>query len=139
MLKEIELPTNLELEPLHDPTRVSGFISPAEDYKSLRLHIAQRIVTDPVNTHYFQTDNNEMHYFGIYKDSIIVVDRSVEIKVSKIIVCNFNGEWLIRKLCKRDKAYYLCINDNMEGCIPVASGKVDYFGVVTWACLPFTS
>lgn len=35
MLREIEIPKNDELEPLENAGSVSGFISPAENYKDL--------------------------------------------------------------------------------------------------------
>jgi len=59
MIRELELPKNELLETLENPGRVSGFISPAEDYKQRRLHIAQKIVKDPTNTFYFESDDNQ--------------------------------------------------------------------------------
>ncbi|GGI28389.1 LexA family protein [Pedobacter mendelii] len=79
MIRELEIPKNYVLDTLDNPGRVSGFISPAEDFKQRRLHIAQKIIKDPNNTFYFESDDNQMRYFGILKGSIIIVDKSIKV------------------------------------------------------------
>ena len=136
MIRELEIPKNNLLDTLDNPDRVSGFISPAEDYKQRRLHIAQRIVSDPTNTFYFECDDDQMRYFGIMKGSIIVVDKSVQVTSGMLIVCSVEGEWLTRKLCTKGDNTYLCLNDTMDACLNITGRNVTVFGAVTWTCLP---
>lgn len=136
MIREIVIPRNEFIDTLAMPGNVSGFVSPAEDYAQKRLHIAQRIVSDPTNTYYFEADDDQMRYFGIQKHSIIIVDKSVPVKSGMIVVCCVDDEWLTRKLCTRGNSQFLCINDNFEACLNITGRQITIFGAVTWTCLP---
>lgn len=67
MLRITETAEMTALEPLEDPGKVSGFQSPADDYRKDHLNIMERLITDPVNTYYFEADSDEMELFGIKK------------------------------------------------------------------------
>lgn len=136
MLREIDVPKNELLDTLTDPTKVTGFVSPAEDYIKRRLHIANRLVPDPTNTHYFEAESNDMHSYGILNGSILVVDRSVSVKSGRIIVCCLDNQWLVRKLKISGARKYLCINDSLVGAVEVTNRSLEIFGCVTWSCLP---
>lgn len=136
MIRELEIPKNEFLETLDNPGKVSGFISPAEDYKQRRLHISQLIVKDPTNTFYFEADDDQMRYYGIMKGTIIIVDKSVSIASGSLIVCCVEGEWLTRKFVLKDGNTFLCINDSFDACLNVTGKQLDVFGAVTWTCLP---
>jgi len=138
MIRELEIPKNELIDTLDNPGRVSGFISPAEDYKQKRLHIAQKIVSDPTNTFYFEADDNQMRYFGIMKGSIIVVDKSVKVCSGMLIVCCVDEEWLTRKLVIKGENTFLCLNDSMDACLNITGKNITVFGAVTWTCLPHT-
>lgn len=136
VFSELELPDNDTSDTLDNPGRVSGFISPAEDYQQRRLHIAQRIVHDPTDTFYFECDDDHMRYFGVMKGSTIVVDKSVQVTSGILIVCHLEGECLTRKLFIKDDCTYLCLSDSMDAGLNITGRSVTAFGAVTWACLP---
>lgn len=136
MIKEIEIPRNEFIDTLANPGKVSGFVSPAEDYHQRRLHIAQRIINDPVNTFYFEADDDQMKYFGIYRGSIIIVDRTIPVRSGNIVVCCVDGEWLTRKLCKRGDSTFLCVNNSLDACLNITGREITIFGSVSWTCLP---
>lgn len=136
MIRELELPRDEVLDTLDNPSKVSGFVSPADDYNQRRLHIAQRIVTDPTNTFYFEADNDEMRYYGIMKGSIIIVDKSIQPKSNTLIVCWVETEFLTRRLYINGNSQYLCINDTLECSINITGRDFKIFGAVTWTCLP---
>ncbi|MNK53037.1 DNA polymerase V subunit UmuD [compost metagenome] len=136
MLREIEIPRNEVLETLSDPSKVTGFVSPAEDYLNKRLHISQRIVRDPVNTYYFEADDDQMKFFGITKGSIVVVDKSIKPVSGSMVVCFVDTEFLTRKLILKGTNRFLCVNETNDGVINITNKDVTIFGVVTWACSP---
>ncbi|MET4083152.1 DNA polymerase V [Pedobacter sp. UYP30] len=135
MLREIEIPKNDEQEPLENAGSVSGFISPAEDYKDRRLHIAQRIVSDPTNTFYFEAINDEMKEHGITEGTIIIVDRSKEIMNGSLIICNVEGEWLNRFIVRKNKQIFLYASKQKPP-IEITGRDIEIFGAVTWHCVP---
>ncbi|MGY3055426.1 DNA polymerase V [Pedobacter sp. UYEF25] len=135
MLREIEIPRNDEQEPLENAGSVSGFISPAEDYKDRKLHIAQKIVADPTNTFYFEAMNDEMKEHGITEGTIIIVDRSREIFNGSLIICNVDGEWLNRFIVKKDNQILLYASRHKPP-INITGKDIEIFGAVTWHCVP---
>lgn len=139
MLREIDFARNTDKEPLANPGAVSGFVSPADDYMERRLHIAQKIVDDPVNTFYFEVQDNEMKAYGILKGTILVVDRSRDYKDGSIIVCNVEGEWLNRCIVHKDNEKLLLTSPNDKMPLNVTGREVVVFGVVSWYCVPYKS
>lgn len=136
MLKEIEIPRDEGIDTLANPGKVSGFVSPADDYVQKRLHIAQRIIKDPTNTYYFEADDDQMRYFGIMKGSIIIVDKTIKPVSGMIIVVWVDTEFLTRKFVVKGNSSFLCINDQLEGMLNITGKEVTVFGAVTWTCLP---
>ncbi|PWS32228.1 S24 family peptidase [Pedobacter paludis] len=130
MLREIELPRNIDLEPLANPEKVSGFVSPSEDYKQRRLHISQKFVDDPVNTHYFEAASDEMNAYGIRAGATLVVDRSKPVVSGSIIVCSLDGEWLARKLIIKETGAFLTTGDE-RAAIDVTDRNIVVFGRIT--------
>jgi DNA polymerase V len=134
MFIEKEFPRYGKSDTLTNPGSTSGFVSPAEDYAKRRLHIGDRLITDPVNTFYFEASNNEMHFFGIFEGALLIVDRSIPVKSGMVIVCYVDDEWLVRKLLIKERTTYLCINSGLDASINITGKNIQIFGAVTWAC-----
>lgn len=135
MLREIDVPRNKEQEPLANAGAVSGFVSPAEDYKERRLNIVERIVSDPINTFYFEAINDEMKDYGITTGTLLVVDRSKQIRSGMLIICNVDGEWLNRFLVKKGNQTFLHSSKDKPA-IELTGKNIEIFGAVTWHCVP---
>lgn len=135
MLREIDINRNVEQEPIANAGAVSGFISPAEDYKERRLHIAQRIVSDPINTFYFEVIGNEMQEYGIVTGTLLIVDRSKPIRNGSLVICNIEGEWLNRYLYKKDNRAFLYASKKHSP-LEITGKAIEIFGAVAWHCVP---
>ena len=107
MLRQLQASRDTDLEPIEDAGQVSGFQSPAADYKEDRLHILQRLVTDPLNPYYFEAASDEMELFGIKKGTLLVVDRSKNPSGGMVVIAWHKGEWLVRQLISHVKRKYL--------------------------------
>jgi DNA polymerase V len=90
------------------PTRfITGFQSPAEDHAERRLDIAEKIVVDPDSTFYVKMDTDSMEGFGILKNSILVIDRSLKAKSGAIVMAYFNGSFYTRKYIEKGTERWL--------------------------------
>lgn len=136
MTKELEIPENIAYLKKEGSTELQGSRSSVDQDKQLRLHIAITIVSDPINTFYFEAHDDQMRYFGIRRGSIIIVNKSVEITSGVLVVCSVDGEWLTRKLQVKESETFLCINDGMDASINITGKAIKIFGAVTWTCLP---
>ena len=136
MIRKTEPSRNIELEPLENPSQVTGFASPAGDYAQDRLHIIQRLVKDPTNTYYFEMENNDMLKCGICKGALLVVDRSLKPKIGSTVVVNHDGNWITRLILQYKNQKYLTIGEINNKSIPISSEGINIFGVVVWSCNP---
>ncbi|MBC8054672.1 MAG: translesion error-prone DNA polymerase V autoproteolytic subunit [Sphingobacteriaceae bacterium] len=98
------------------PTRfITGFQSPAEDHAERRLDIADKIVVDPDSTFYVKMETDSMEGFGILKNSILVIDRSLKAEQGAIVMAYFNGTFYTRKYLLKGKEEWLVSgNKNYE-------------------------
>ena len=137
MLRQIQPNKDIELEPIEDPGQVSGFQSPAADYQEDRLHIIQKLVSDPLNTFYFEAGSDEMDQFGIRTGTILIVDRSKKPTGGMIVIAWHHGEWLVRQLITHVKNKYLTTGKEEDEFVELtAEAGILIWGVVTWSCCP---
>lgn len=137
MLRTIEIPNRPDLAPIADPSQVSGFQSPADDYKEDRLNIMEKLVRDPLNTYFFESDSDAMEAFDIRKGTILVVDRTLTAKGGNIVIAWIDGNWLVRQL--REIKGTRDLITGARGETPIAITGEDgvmIWGVVTWSCSP---
>lgn len=130
---------NEELEPLSDPGKTSGFVSPAEDYMAGRLNILERLVKDPVNTYYAEASTDELIALGISKGTLFVYDTSIKPKNGSLAVVWYRGEWKVRQICLLGKQVFLGTGKKNEEPELVQQDELIIRGVVTWSCRPHQS
>lgn len=138
MLRKSTPERDSDMEPLSNPDQVTGFSSPAQDYKQDRLHIIQKLVKDPTNTFYFEAENDDLIEFGIKRGALLVVDKSVPVANARIVVANHESEWVIRQLFILNGKKYLITRNTHINTIEVNENTV-IFGVVTWSCNPLST
>ena len=137
MLRTIETLNRPDLTPIADPSQVSGFQSPADDYPENRLNIMEKLVRDPLNTYFFESDSDAMEAFNIRKGTILVVDRTLTPIGGNIVIAWIDGSWLVRQLRNINGTRDLITGMRDE--IPLSitgDDGVMIWGVVTWSCSP---
>lgn len=130
MLRTIETQRNLDLEPIKDAGQVSGFQSPATDYKEERLDLLERIIVDPLNTFFMESESDEMNLFMIKKGSILIIDRSVEARGGNIVVVWHDGKFKARQLLEMGQRRYFTTGRENDQSIEIKE-EVMVWGVVT--------
>jgi len=137
MLRKIETVDRPDLEPIENPSQVSGFQSPAGDYEQERLNILHRLITDPTNTFFFEASSDEMSLFGIKCGTILVVNRSFTPRGGMIVIVWTDGKWLVRQLVMHGHKLFLTNGQEQEKPLEVNEQNGDIiWGVVTWSCSP---
>lgn len=139
MLKHRIHTQNEELEPLSNPGKASGFVSPAEDYMAGRLNILERLVKDPVNTYYAEATTDELIALGISKGTLFVYDTSIKPKHNSLVLVWYRGEWKVRQLYLLGKQVFLGTGKADEEPEGVQPDELLIRGVITWSCRPHGS
>ena len=81
----------MKVIPIFAEAGISGFESPAAEYKELGLSLDQLLINHPNATFIGQASGQSMEGIGIFDGDLLIVDRSLTLKDSDIIVANFNG------------------------------------------------
>ena len=93
----------------------AGFPSPADDYLDKRLDLNEYLIKHPAATFFVRVKGESMIKAGIHSGDILIVDRSIDPKDKKIVVAVVNGEFTVKRVCKRQDKLYLCSeNDDYE-------------------------
>lgn len=91
-----------QLNPLNIPlfnAKVSaGFPSPADDYIEKTLDLNDLLIQKPAATFFVRAEGESMLGAGIHPNDILVVDRSLEPTIGKVVICALNGELTVKRL-----------------------------------------
>ena len=108
-----------------------GFRLPMLEYEEDSLDIRDQIVMDPDNTFYMLMSSNDMAGFGIFKDNILVIDRSLEPINSAIVVAYFRGEFYTRQYIRQGKSVQLKGDNEAATLLVEPDEELKVWGVVT--------
>ena len=84
--------------PLFNGKVSAGFPSPADDYIEKTLDLNDLLIKKPAATFFVRAEGESMLGAGIHPNDILVVDRSLEPVVGKIVICALNGELTVKRL-----------------------------------------
>jgi len=84
--------------PLYTDKVAAGFPSPADDYIEKTLDLNDLLVQKPAATFFVRAEGESMLGAGIHPNDILIVDRSIEPIVGKIVICALNGELTVKRL-----------------------------------------
>jgi DNA polymerase V len=114
----------------------TGFASPAQDYETVdELDLTAYLVKNKPATFLFPVgkDYDSMIDDGILPGSLLVVDRSLKVKHGSIVVAAVDGEWVVKRLYKRNGVVQLHSSNRDKNYPPIEfkDGQELYiFGVV---------
>lgn len=114
----------------------TGFASPAQDYETEdELDLNKHLVQNKPSTFLFPVgkDYDSMIDEGIMPGCLLVVDRSIKVKHSSIVVAAVDGEWVVKRLYQRSGIVKLLSSNRDKDYPPIEfkDGQELYiFGVV---------
>lgn len=111
----------------------AGFPSPAADFTENTIDLNKELCENPLATFYVRVKGHSMIDAGINNGDILVVDRSIEARDSKIAVCLIDGEFTVKRI-KLDKncLYLLAENPNYQPIKVTEDNQFMVWGIVTY-------
>jgi len=90
----------MKVIPIFAEAGITGFESPAAEYKELGLSLDQLLIKHPNATFIGRASGESMQGVGIFNGDLLIVDRSLTAKNGDIIVANYNGCFVCKVLDK---------------------------------------
>ncbi|EOX3117776.1 LexA family protein [Vibrio cholerae] len=122
----------MKIIPISAHAGLTGFESPAAQYKQLPLSLDELLIQHASSTFIGIATGQSMIGCGIHDGDLLIVDRHLDIKNNDVIVCNFNGEFLCKRIDTK-RRLLLSENTNLN---PIRIEESDQFsseGVVTFS------
>lgn len=82
---------NMKVIPIYIEAGISGFESPAAEYKELGLSLDQLLINKPDATFIGLAKGQSMVDVGIFDGDLLIVNRAEAVKNGDVIVASFNG------------------------------------------------
>jgi DNA polymerase V len=124
--------TSTTLTPLYTSAPAAGFPAPGDDMVEKSLNVHDYLVKHPVSTFFVRVEGDSMEGAGIFSGDILVVDRSVEAKVGRIVVAAVGGGLVVKRLAMLDGAMVLMSENEAYAPITVTGDEECFvWGVVT--------
>ena len=111
----------------------AGFPSPASDFIDKKLDLNSLVIKNEAATFFVKVDGTSMEDANIFKDDILVVDRSINPCNGKIIIAILNGEFLVKRLKIIKNKFYLFAENPKFNPIEISKDEdFEIWGVVTY-------
>lgn len=112
----------------------TGFGAAADDYMERGIDLNEQLIRNKPATFFMKVSSDAMKEAGIYKNDVVIVDRSVKAINGKVIIAVLNGEMLIRRLEKTNNSLRLLTETNKLSPINIDESCEEFsiWGVVTY-------
>lgn len=115
----------LQIIPVTAQAGITGFESPAAEYKQLALNLDELLIEHPTATFIGQAQGDSMTGVGIFDGDLLIVDRAAHPTSLDVIVANLNGAFV----CKLyDRKAQVLLSPGLDH-QPYALGEGDTFEV----------
>lgn len=130
------LPAAVHLSALERPLYLSrvaaGFPSPADDHVEKRLDLNEHLVKHKEATFFVRVKGDSMIGAGIFDNDILVVDKSLNPEVGRVVIAVVNGELTVKRLMRNDGKVWLVAENPAYAPIEMKDGmEFIIWGVVT--------
>ena len=91
----------MKVIPIYIEAGISGFESPAAEYKELGLSLDKLLIRHPNATFIGQASGRSMQGVGIFDGDLLIVDRALTARNGDVIVANYNGCFVCKIIDKQ--------------------------------------
>ena len=92
-----------------------GFPSPADDHMDTKLDLNEHLVKHPAATFFVRVTGDSMINAGIHDGDLLVVDRSLEPKIGKVVIAAVRGELTVKRYARSNgKVFFDALGHDAE-------------------------
>jgi DNA polymerase V len=82
----------------------TGFSSPATHYTEPRIDLNSELITNPSSTFYVRVSDDSFGAYNIFKDDVLIVDKSLTPKNNQLALITKEGAFQIEKISEKSKS-----------------------------------
>jgi len=109
---------------------MSGFESPANEYRELGLSLDELLISNKNCTFIGQASGSSMEGIGIFNGDLLLCDRSETVKNGDVIIANFRGEFICKLIDIKNALLLSASKDHVPIKI-TPEDEIQFEGVVT--------
>lgn len=91
----------------------AGFPSPANDFVEDFIDLNKELIRNPDSTFLAKVRGNSMVGLGLENGDVMIIDKSLEPKHRKVVICVVDGEFTIKRV-KKENGFYWLVPYNTE-------------------------
>lgn len=112
----------------------TGFGAAADDYMERGIDLNEELIRNKPATFFMRVNSDTLKESGIYKEDVVIVDRSLKPANGKVIIAILNGDLLIRRFEKINNKIRLLADGDKLSPINIDASCEDFgiWGVVTY-------
>ncbi|OUS30032.1 DNA polymerase V [Thalassotalea sp. 42_200_T64] len=120
----------MKVIPIYAQAGITGFESPAAEYKELNLSLDSLLIENPNATFIGLAAGQSMQDVGIFDGDLLLVDRARDVSQGDVIVANYNG-CFVCKIIDKTHAQLLSASTQFKPVVISAEDDFQIEGVVT--------
>jgi DNA polymerase V len=110
----------------------AGFPSPADDYLQKTLDLNEHLIKHPAATFYAHVQGDSMKDANLNDGDLLIIDKAETPRHRSIVVAILNGEFLVKRLYKRNGELRLLPENKAYAAIEIKEGMdFEIWGVVS--------
>tara|TARA_R100001377_G_C3085770_1_gene74011 strand:- start:41 stop:490 length:450 start_codon:yes stop_codon:yes gene_type:complete len=126
-----EISLDLELPYVYEGIS-AGFPSPADDFLDLNIDLNKHLIKNPSTTFYGRVKGDSMKDVGIHNGDLLIIDKSLEPRDNKIVVCFIDGEFTVKRIAiQKDVIWLVAENKDYDPIKVTKDNDFLIWGIVT--------
>ena len=110
----------------------AGFPSPADDYLQKNLNLHEHLIKHPAATFFAHVQGDSMKDANLSDGDLLIIDKAETPRHKSIVVAILNGEFLVKRLHKRNGELRLLPENKAYPVIEITEGMdFEIWGVVS--------
>ncbi|WP_159021472.1 LexA family transcriptional regulator [Formosa sp. L2A11] len=109
----------------------AGFPSPADDFLDINIDLNKHLIKNPSTTFYGKVSGNSMIDAGINDGDLLIIDKGLEVKDNKIVVCFIDGEFTVKRIkIEKDCIWLIAENKAYKPILVTENNEFVIWGIV---------
>ena len=100
----------IKVAPVENKFIASGWPAASDDYADKKMNLHELLVTQPSATYFMRIGSDQYVREGIYKNDLLIVDRSITAVAGKLVIAVIDGTLSVRRIIKQNGQLYFAGN-----------------------------